>query len=113
MRWLGILTVAVLTNVQALVLAGVAFKDPVDCTVQGYVYGDPTEPSFTQESCTWQIRAEGAGQHFVLYSPHTWVRFVYPQTGGQLKFQYQWGKDTAQVGGKVYPVDSWGWVLKG
>jgi hypothetical protein len=93
-------------------LAAVAFRDPVDCIVQGYVYASATEPSFYQETCTLQIHSEGSGDSFVLYSPHVWVRFAYPQSGGQLRFQYQWGKDHAQVGGKVYPLD-WGWVLGG
>jgi hypothetical protein len=95
-----------------LLFAALAFSDPVDCTVQGILYGDATEPSFYQETCTMQIRAEASGDSFVLYSPHVWVRFKYPVSGGHLRFHYQWGKDHAQVGGKVYPLD-WGWVLGG
>jgi hypothetical protein len=96
----------------AWLFAFIAFNDPVDCTVMGYVYASATEPSFYQETCTMQIRAEGSGDSFVLYSPHVWVRFKYPVAGGQLRFQYQWGKDHAQVGGKVYPLD-WGFVFGG
>lgn len=92
-------------------VASIAFKDTIDCTVQGYVFALGGEVGFTQETCKNAVRFEHAGDSVILYSPHVWVRIQYPISGGHQRLQYQWKKDHAVINGKVVPID-WGYVMQ-
>lgn len=90
-----------------VLIAAVAFSDPVDCIVQGTIYGMAGEVGWHQETCGHAIRSAQDATSVVLWSPHVWVRIKFPSSGGHQRFAYQWGKDHATVGGVVWPIE-WG-----
>lgn len=91
----------------ALFLTG-GFRDGISCTVQGYVYSMPDEPiDFkSPNGCTGiRWRVDLVNRALILWSPYTVVTVPLPErTDGQMLFQYYWGNETAQLGGKSQRV---------
>lgn len=97
-----------LVMIGALLLSG-GFRDGINCRVQGHLYVMPggEAPDFKRaDSCTGvRWRMDIPHHALLLWSPLTLVTVPLPdRTDGQAIFQYDWGHEMAQIGGKPQRV---------
>ena len=95
------------------------FRDPVTCTVQGYVIHETKEHAVDYQSglanakdgetnCVG-VRATGDDRQLVLYSPNVWVTIQIAPEPGYRVFRYRWTADVAHVGAETVPI-YWGYT---
>lgn len=94
--------------IAVLVFAG-GFRDGIACRVQGHLYVMPglEAPDFVRaDSCTGvRWRMDAANHALILWSPVTVVTVPLPErTDGQMLFQYEWGHESALIGGHPHIV---------
>ena len=93
---------------ELLLLLALAFTDPINCILQGYVskFEQSEIITFTPGNYC-PIRVTTDESQLVMYSPYHWVTVKIPAEKGNRRFQYRFGSDVAHLEAETIPV-VWG-----
>lgn len=94
---------------ELVLLIATAFTDPVNCTVQGYVFRmhELDRVAFVQANTCSGIKVEADLNTVTMRSPTHWVTVIVPPDYGHRRFQYRWGSDFAHIGATTMGI-VWG-----